>query len=566
MISYIDILEKIENININSKKKIQIKYLTNFNEFKLHAYNEYFLKEKKIYSKTLKSNYDQILQQLKNYKPKQNEILLLFNEINQYENINLPELKKLILLQLNILNKIKIKFPSLEIIFFNLPFIFRKFPNLKKNIKEVKFISNLNHTLSKEAKNNIHIFDYNKILNNIGYKNIYDFRNYYISKSLLTDNANYNIAKELSKLIYSIKNVKKKCLVLDLDNTLWGGILGEDGVKNIKLSNDYTGEIFLSFQKYIKTLSDNGVILALCSKNNLKDVEECFKERKDLFLKFKDFSFKKINWKPKYQNINKISEEMNIGKDSIVFFDDSKFERDQMKKFNPEINVIEVPEDPHNYINALDDSAFFYSNKDLTKEDLKKKHQYELIGKAKLLKDNFSDDDIDEYLKSLKMKIFLSSVNNNNFERSVQMLNKINQFNLTTKRYSGSEFKSYLKNNKNFSLVIKVKDKFGNHGNVGLVTCIIKNKNLIIDNFVLSCRVLGRKIENLILKEIENFGKQKKIEKIFGIYQKSKKNSQCKNFYIQNGFKKENNNKFIFNINKNKINSKSFAKIIYETK
>ena len=103
MISYIDILEKIENININSKKKIQIKYLTNFNEFKLHAYNEYFLKEKKIYSKTLKSNYDQILQQLKNYKPKQNEILLLFNEINQYENINLPELKKLILLQLNIL-------------------------------------------------------------------------------------------------------------------------------------------------------------------------------------------------------------------------------------------------------------------------------------------------------------------------------------------------------------------------------------------------------------------------------------------------------------------------------
>ena len=127
MISYIDILEKIENININSKKKIQIKYLTNFNEFKLHAYTEYFLNEKKIYSKTLKSNYDQILQQLKNYKPKQNEILLLFNEINQYENINLPELKKLILLQLNILNKIKIKFPSLEIIFFNLPFILENF-------------------------------------------------------------------------------------------------------------------------------------------------------------------------------------------------------------------------------------------------------------------------------------------------------------------------------------------------------------------------------------------------------------------------------------------------------
>jgi FkbH-like protein len=566
MISYIDILEKIENININSKKKIQIKYLTNFNEFKLHAYTEYFLNEKKIYSKTLKSNYDQILQQLKNYKPKQNEILLLFNEINQYENINLPELKKLILLQLNILNKIKIKFPSLEIIFFNLPFIFRKFSNLKKNIKEVKFISNLNHTLIKEAKNNIHIFDYNKIVNNIGYENIYDFRNYYISKSLLTDNANYIIAKELSKLIYSIKNVKKKCLVLDLDNTLWGGILGEDGIKNIKLSNDYVGEFFISFQKYIKTLSNNGVILALCSKNNLKDVEECFKERKDLFLKFKDFSFKKINWEPKYKNINEISKEMNIGKDSIVFFDDSKFERDQMKKFNPEINVIEVPDDPHNYINALEDSAYFYSNKDLTSEDLKKKKQYEMIGKAKSLKDNFSDDDIDEYLKNLKMKIFLSNVNNKNFDRSVQMLNKINQFNLTTKRYSASEFKNYLKNNKNYTLVLRVIDKFGDHGNVGLVTCIIKGKNLIIDNFVLSCRILGRKIENLVLREIETFAKQKKIEKIIGVYKKSMKNSQCKDFYIKNNFEKEKKNKFLFNIKKNKINFKPLARIIYENK
>jgi FkbH-like protein len=146
------------------------------------------------------------------------------------------------------------------------------------------------------------------------------------------------------------------------------------------------------------------------------------------------------------------------------------------------------------------------------------------------------------------------------------MLNKINQFNLTTKRYSESEFKNYLENNKNYCLVVRVKDKFGDHGNIGLVTCIIKNKKLIIDNFVLSCRILGRKIENFILKEIENFGKQKKIEKIIGIYRKSQKNSQCLNFYVQNGFEKKEKNKFVFNINKNQIRSKSLAKIIYETK
>ena len=189
-----------------------------------------------------------------------------------------------------------------------------------------------------------------------------------------------------------------------------------------------------------------------------------------------------------------------------------------------------------------------------------------MIGKAKSLKDNFSDDDIDEYLKNLKMKIFLSNVNNKNFDRSVQMLNKINQFNLTTKRYSASEFKNYLKNNKNYTLVLRVIDKFGDHGNVGLVTCIIKGKNLIIDNFVLSCRILGRKIENLVLREIETFAKQKKIEKIIGVYKKSMKNSQCKDFYIKNNFEKEKKNKFLFNIKKNKINFKPLARIIYENK
>jgi FkbH-like protein len=566
MNSYFDILEKISNINNFSNKKYRIKYLTNFNEFKLHTYNEYFLKQKNISIKTLKSDYDQILQQLKKYKPKKNEFLIIYNEINQYENVNLVEIKKLILLQFHVLKKIKIKFPQLEIIFFNLPFLFNKFSNLKKNNLEIKFINNLNNFLIREAKNDFNIFNYNKIVNNIGYENMYDFRNYYISKSLLTDEANYNVARELTKLIYSIKNIKKKCLVLDLDNTLWGGILGEDGIKNIKLSNDYLGEAYLAFQKYIKRLSDNGVILAICSKNNSNDVEECFKNRKDLFLKIKDFTFKKINWKPKYQNINKICEEMNVGKDSVVFFDDSKFERDQMKKFNPEINVIDVPNDPHKYIQALEDSAYFYSNKEFTKEDLKKKKQYVLVEKAKSFKDNFLDINMDEYLKNLKMSIILSNINENNFERAVQMLNKINQFNLTNKRYSSNEFRNYLKNNKNYSLVIRVKDKFGDHGIIGLITCILKNKNLIIDNYVLSCRILGRKIENIVLKEINKFAQKNKLNKIIGIYLKSKKNKQCKNLYIDNNFKKITLNKFVCDVNKKNIKYNPLGKVIYEIK
>ena len=140
---------------------------------------------------------------------------------------------------------------------------------------------------------------------------------------------------------------------------MWGGILGEDGIQGIKISNSYEGEKYSKFQRYIKHLSNTGIILAIASKNNLSDVKKCFNKNKNLILKWNDFSSTRINWKPKYQNINEIATELNIGKDSIVFFDDSKFERDQMKKFNPKISVISVPENVDNFISSIENTGFF---------------------------------------------------------------------------------------------------------------------------------------------------------------------------------------------------------------
>ena len=340
--------------------------------------------------------------------------------------------------------------------------------------------------------------------------------------------------------------------------------MGEDGIQGIKISNSYEGEKYSKFQRYVKHLSDTGIILAIASKNNLSDVKKCFNKNKNLILKWNDFSSTRINWKPKYQNINEIATELNIGKDSIVFFDDSKFERDQMKKFNPTISVISVPENVDNFISSIENTGFFYSNAELTKEDLKKKLQYNLAKKANSLKFKFKSNDTENYLKSLKMKLYISKIQNNNFSRCVQMLNKTNQFNFTTTRYTDTTFKNYLKNNKVLSFVLRLKDKFGDHGITGLITIRILKKECIIDNFLLSCRILGRNVEEIAITSIMIKLKKMKINKLVGIYKKTQKNTQCSDFYEKLNFKKITKENFNFDLNKSKISLKKTMEIKYE--
>ena len=320
----------------------------------------------------------------------------------------------------------------------------------------------------------------------------------------------------------------------------------------------------MKFQKYIKHLSERGIILAISSKNNYKDVKECFKENKNLFLKLNDFSIIKANWKSKYLNINEIAENLNIGKDSIVFFDDSKFERDQMKKFNPEVSTIDVPEAVDEYINSIEETAFFYTNTDLTKEDINKKNQYVLASKIKSFKSKFKDNENEKYLRSLKMKLTIYNIDDNNFLRCVQMLNKTNQFNLTTNRYTELSFKNYLKKNTILPFVIRLEDKFGDHGITGLITVKILKNKCAIDNFLLSCRILGREVEKVALNELLLKLKKIKIKFVTGIYKKSDKNSQCSDFYSKMGFEVISKEKFVLDLEKFKINSSNLLKVKHE--
>ena len=564
MIEYYKVLKTIESTKHKIKsKKIKIKFLCNFNQLFLENYLNYFLLKKNINVKILKSEFDQIDQSIINSKKKIDvDYLIVGEDINSRQNFNNNKFDNYISqldLRIDYLKIIKDKYPNINIIYFNLT---KKNDFINDFYNELnKKILNFNEKIEKKCLNSqIQIFDIQSISNHIGIRHFYDDEKNYLAKTLYSEYALNLISKELSKQIYVTQNVKKKCLVLDLDNTLWGGVLGEDGTYSIKLGNSYEGEKFTRFQKYLKDLSNKGIILAILSKNNLEDVKECFKKNTNMILSLNDFITYRVNWREKYLNINEIASELNIGKDSIVFFDDSKFERDQMKKMNPEINVINVPKDASNFIESIEDTAFFKSQKTLN-EDLKKKKQNKIISKFNSSKAKFKDTD--SFLKSLKMKLSISKINNRNFERCVQMSNKTNQFNLTNLRFTETSLKNYLKKNKSISLVGSLQDKFGNHGTTCMAIARKSNNIYIIDTFLLSCRIFGRKVEYTLLAEL--FKKLKdKTTIINGIFNKSKKNKEFANFFIENGFKTKSKKYFEKNIRDFNYKKSGLFKISYE--
>ncbi len=569
MITYDKILEYIETIKSKNYKAISMLFLSNFNNLVLNNYLTFHLGQINLKTKIIKSEYDQINQEIFNLnlnkKIDKIDYLIIAYDINSKINFNELLIEKYINNIKNnieeILNNKNLK--SINIIHFNLSVSENIFFYPEKDYHIfLKKINSFNKYLNRicDTHKNHHILDVNKLINQIGINNFYNSKNYYLYKTPYTELADNVISQELSKIINSTLKTNKKCLVLDLDNTLWGGVLGEIGSEGIDLGRTYGGECYKNFQKYLKVLLKKGIILAACSKNNIGDVKECFKKNKDMILKLEDFSALQINWDNKYKNIDLIANELNIGKDAVVFFDDSPFEREEMKNFNPQINVINVPKNPENFVQSIEKTSFFYK-KTQTVEDIKKRHQYKILKKASNFKTKFKN--INDFFKSLKMTLEISNINKYNFERSVQLINKTNQFNLTSKRYNKTELEVFLKSKSQFTFVGRLKDKFGDHG-ITALAMIKKNRNTwIIDNFLLSCRILGRKVENIFLYEILKKLRFNKISSLQGIYIKTNKNFQCENFYIDNNFKKIKSNYFVTLKNLKKLNE-GYIKIKYE--
>lgn len=330
---------------------------------------------------------------------------------------------------------------------------------------------------------------------------------------------------------------RKKCLVLDLDNTIWGGILGEDGISGIKISGDYPGNAFHDFQLLIKDVAESGVILCTCSKNNIENVRECFKKRDDMVLGFNDFVLHSINWDDKATRVASIASKLNIGLDSIVFVDDNPRERELVKGVLSEVCVPDFPEEPYELTSHFSKifTDYFRSNR-ITDEDRNKKLQYKQMLKSEEFKRRFSDED--DFIRSLRIKLSIVKMDDTNIARFSQLINKSNQFNLTTRRYSENDLR-YLERNNDLIYGLKIKDRFGDLGISGIAIIRIDGKNAEIDSFLMSCRALGRKIENEFLKAIMNILYKKGVRLVRAEYLSTKKNMLVKDFYTQFGFTKD---------------------------
>lgn len=381
------------------------------------------------------------------------------------------------------------------------------------------------------AKNkNIFVLDILSLIEKYGYDQLFDNGLWYYAAYRYSEFG----TKKISELIYTYLNAAtnntKKCLIVDLDNTLWGGILGEDGYNNIVLGKDRIGNIYTKVQNYILNIKNQGTVLCICSKNNYDDVKEAFDKNPNFVLHFNDFVIKKINWLQKDINIKEIVKELNIGEDSCVFVDDSPFERELVKS-TTNVVVPNYPKSVDNLIEFWQEINFKYFSKlFLTKEDLDKTKQYEANILREGLKNSFSN--LDDYLRSLKLKLIIGTAKKEHVPRLAQLANKTNQFNFTTIRYTESELENYL-NNLNYKVFyLKLQDNFGDYGIIGLVVLHELEAYMEIETFLLSCRVIGRKIEHAVIYELKKLFDKRFI----GKYIPTAKNIILKDKYDELGF------------------------------
>ncbi|WP_321281274.1 HAD-IIIC family phosphatase [Marinifilum fragile] len=422
--------------------------------------------------------------------------------------------------------------------------------------------------LSKK-NNNIRIIDFSTFGNNYTSDQLIDWKYYFISQMPISPKLTNDFNSWFKNKVNEINLIRKKCLVLDLDNTLWGGILGEDGINGIQIGGDYPGNVFLEFQKALLELKRTGVILTVCSKNNEQDVIDVWEKNPFLLLRNKDFSAYRINWNNKVDNIKEIAQELNIGLDSIVFIDDNPVERELVRQLLPSVETPEFPAQVYSlpfFINTIIDKYFGIYN--ITAEDKVKTEQYVANKQRVNAKNAYSD--LSDYIKSLEIEITLQDADSFNFSRIAQLTQKTNQFNLTTKRYVESEIIDLVKGGSKVNC-ISVKDKFGDSGITGVA--IIKldktKKSAIIDSFLLSCRILGRGIEDAFILSLLSDLKSNGINTVYASYLSSPKNKQVSEFYEKVGFEKIEDNyencsekSYKLNLSQEKFEIKPYYNII----
>lgn len=387
-----------------------------------------------------------------------------------------------------------------------------------------------------ENHSNVRLFNYSRRIKRIGENNAFSLKMWYMGKILHSTTLLKDLSEEIRYCIDIEKRVPKKVLLLDLDNTLWKGLSGENDITPIDLSEDGVGLAYKNFQRVIKQIKKQGVILGIVSKNNEEDALTIIRNHPHMILRLKDFTVLRINWENKANNIVSISKELNVGLDSIVFIDDNEAEQTLIRESLPEVCVPDFPSSPEELASFMVQLyREYYEKPVVTNEDIKKTDQYKSNIERKKLKDRSVD--FESYLDSLKMKMLRVDPKKNR-ERLIQLMNKTNQFNLTTKRITEQELSQMLCNEKEEIFLYKITDRFGDNGIVA-VAIVEYDKDAVIIEFTMSCRVMGRKIEDAIIKDVEENARKRGYDKIIGLYIPTQKNKPVESLYESLGYDKK---------------------------
>ncbi len=382
-----------------------------------------------------------------------------------------------------------------------------------------------------EHNNNVYVVDIADLIADIGRNHFYSNKMWYMSSMPYSRQGLIAICEEIENVLSSFFVVRKKVIALDLDNTIWGGVIGEDGLDGIELSDHKEGQRYYDFQRQILEMKKRGVVLGIVSKNNQDDAERALNSHPYMLLRDDDFVSKKINWDDKATNLKEMESELNITENGFVFIDDNPLERGTVKEECAEMTVPDFPEDSTELLWFAEDmwNKYFRPLRVMS-EDTYRTEMYQ--SEAKRNEEKHLSLSLVDYIKKLEISVDIHKMKDSEKERTVQLMNKTNQFNLTTKRYTMIDIENIIADKNNSVYVVYSADKYGDSGLVSVVILKEDFESVFIDTFLMSCRVMGRKLEDAIINKLAS----KYNKKIVGEYKPSAKNAPVKELYDRLGF------------------------------
>jgi FkbH-like protein len=407
----------------------------------------------------------------------------------------------------------------------------------REEFGELGFYRELNSTLASlvEPEPRVQVVDLEAVAARFGRERLHDPKLYYLARLPWTESFLPILAEEIIRHVKAALGLTRKCLVVDLDGTLWGGVVGEEGVDGIQIGpGDPVGEAFRDFQYGLKALQARGILLAVCSKNNPADVAEVFQRRPEMVLTQDDFAATRINWRPKPENIAEIATELSIGLESLVFADDNPVECGLVEAMLPQVEVLQLPSDVAEFRQALEHLTCFEKTRVLP-EDAAKTEQYRTAHRRRELLD--ATGNLEAYLLSLETWLQCSEAKPTDLMRAHQLFSKTNQFNVTTKRYSMTELESLLHSGGDTLCVARAGDRFGELGMIAAYLLRRHNSELQIDSFLMSCRAMGRGIEIALMNELKRwFLEESDAERLVASFLPTAKNIPARDFFDEQGF------------------------------